>query len=49
MKGKKEKEEKEKEKIESDCARAPIILEILRRDSAIYLRAVHPSVCSKTP
>lgn len=47
-KERKEETEKEKEKIESDCARAPIILEILRRDSAIYLRRTSERVQQNT-
>lgn len=38
----------EKEKIESDCTHALIILEILRRDSAIYLRRTFERVRQNT-
>lgn len=50
MKGREGRKERgrEKEKIESDRARAPIILEILRRDSAIYLRRTSERVQQNT-
>lgn len=42
------KRQKEKKKIESDCTRVPIILEILRRDGAIYLRRISERVQQNT-
>lgn len=47
--GERERERrKEKRKIESDCTCVPIILEILRRDGAIYLRRISERVQQNT-